>query len=81
MPIRTVGWYLQRWRFTPQKPVRRAYERNPAAVQQWLERDYLRLRAEARRQRGEIHWGDEMGLRRYHQKVWKKRNAACILNG
>lgn len=63
MPIRTVGWYLQRWGFTPQKPVRRAYERNPAAVQQWLEQDYPRLRAQARRQGGEIHWGDEMGLR------------------
>lgn len=27
LPIRTVGWYLKRWGFTPQKPVRRAYER------------------------------------------------------
>jgi len=25
MPIRTVGEYLKRWGFTPQKPVRRAY--------------------------------------------------------
>jgi len=63
LPIRTVGWYLQRWGFTPQKPVRRAYERNPAAVRQWLEQDYPRLQAAARRQKAEIHWGDEMGLR------------------
>lgn len=26
MPIRTVGSYLQRWGFTPQKPLKRAYE-------------------------------------------------------
>ena len=26
MPIRTVGEYLKRWGFTPQKPVKRAYE-------------------------------------------------------
>ena len=26
MPIRTVGEYLKRWGFTPQKPLKRAYE-------------------------------------------------------
>jgi len=29
MPIRTVGEYLKRWGFTPQKPVKFAYERRP----------------------------------------------------
>jgi len=62
LPIRTVGWYLRRWHFTPQKPIRRAYERNPEAVRQWMEREYPRLQVEARRQRAEIHWGDETGL-------------------
>src|SRR2546422_10375081 len=28
----TVGRYLRAWGLTPQKPVRRAYEQNPAAV-------------------------------------------------
>ena len=37
MPIRTVGEYLKRWGFTPQKPLRRAYEQRPAEVQKWLE--------------------------------------------
>ena len=36
MPVRTVGVYLQRWGFTPQKPVKRAKERNPEAVERWL---------------------------------------------
>ena len=27
LPIRTVGEYLKRWGFTPQKPLKRAYER------------------------------------------------------
>jgi transposase len=30
----TVGHYLRRWGLTPQKPVRRAYEQDPEAVQQ-----------------------------------------------
>lgn len=41
LPVRTMGLYLSRWGFTPQKPIRRAYEQSPAAVKQWLETDYL----------------------------------------
>ncbi len=32
--IRTVGEYLKRWGFTPQKPAKRAYEQNPKEAQQ-----------------------------------------------
>ena len=32
LAVRTVGKYLARWGFTAQKPLRRAYEQNPAAV-------------------------------------------------
>jgi transposase len=63
MPIRTVGEYLKRWGFTPQKPVRRAYERCEASVRRWLDEQYPAIAARARRERAEIHWGDETGLR------------------
>ena len=33
LPTRTVGDYLGRWGFTPQKPILRAYERCPVAVE------------------------------------------------
>ena len=29
LPIRTVGVYLQRWGYTPQQPVRKAYKQDP----------------------------------------------------
>jgi len=32
LSARSVRRYLQGWGFTPQKPVRRAYERDPVAV-------------------------------------------------
>ena len=63
----TAGRYLKRWGFTPQKPVRRAWERNNAAVRRWLKVQYPRIRREAKREGAEIHWGDEMGLRSDHQ--------------
>lgn len=33
LQVRSVGKYLTRWGFTPQKPIKRAYEQSPAAVQ------------------------------------------------
>jgi len=67
LSIWTVGRYLKRWGFTPQKPLRRAYEQNPQAVKRWLQEDYPAIRRQARVERAEIHWGDEMGLRSDHQ--------------
>ena len=63
LAARTVGKYLARWGFTAQKPIRRAYEQDPAAVRRWLRREYPAIVAQARQARGIIFWGDETGLR------------------
>jgi transposase len=63
----TVGRYLRHWGLTPQKPIRRAYEQDPAAVRRWLKQTYPQIRRCARREKAEIHWSDEMGLRSDHQ--------------
>ena len=63
MPIRTIGEYLKRWGFTPQKPLKRAYEQNPEAVKQWVEEEYPKITRKAKEEDAEIHWGDETGLR------------------
>jgi transposase len=63
LAVRTVGKYLARWGVTAQKPIRRAYEQDPAAVRRWLRRDYPAIVARAQRARGVIFRGDETGLR------------------
>ena len=63
LPIRTVGHYLKRWGMTPQKPVKRAYEQQPAKVQAWLDEEYPPIQARAKAEGAEIYWGDETGLR------------------
>ncbi len=63
LAVRTTGKYLARWGFTAQKPLRRAYEQNPAEVRDWLRHEYPAIVARARRTRGVIFWGDETGLR------------------
>jgi len=63
LPIRTVGEYLRRWGYTPQKPVRKAYKQDPVAVAEWLETTYPEIERRATQEGGEIHWGDETGVR------------------
>ena len=69
MPIRTVGEYLKRWGFTPQKPVKRAQEQNPRAVEQWLENEYPRIAGAAKKEKAEIYWGDETGVQNEANRV------------
>ena len=66
LSVWTVGRYLKRWGFTPQKPLRRAYEKNPEAVHYWLNVQYPSIRKQAKREKAIIYWGDEMGLRSDH---------------
>jgi transposase len=63
LPVRTVGHYLKRWGFTPQKPIKKAYEQRPAEVKRWLQESYPKIASRAKREGAEIHWGDETGLR------------------
>ena len=62
LQVRSVGKYLARWGFTPQKPIKRAYEQSPQAVRTWLDEQYPIIAARAKAERAEIHWGDETAL-------------------
>jgi len=64
--LSTSGRYLKRWGFTPQKPVRRALEQNLQEVSSWLEVEYPAIRQQAKREKAQVFWGDEMGLRSDH---------------
>lgn len=78
----TVGRYLKRWGFSPQKPIRRAIERNPQAVKLWLEQEYPAIRRQATTDGAQILWGDEIGLRSGHclgRSFSKKGDTPVIL--
>jgi transposase len=62
LPIRTMGEYLKRWGFTPQKPITRAYEQRPEAVKAWLDEQYPAIAERAKAEDAEIHWGDETAV-------------------
>jgi transposase len=62
LALTTVGDYLRRWGFTPQRPVKRALERQDAKIRAWLEPGDPKIAVRAKSQGAEIHWGDETGI-------------------
>jgi len=81
LSIWTVGRYLKRWGFTPQKPLRQAIERDPVKVKKWLEKDYPAIRKQAKQEKAQVFWGDEMGLRSDHSagRSFSKRGRKPII--
>ena len=63
LAINTMGDYLRKWGFTPQKPKKMAYEQCPKKVQKWLDEEYPAIQKRAKEENAEIHWGDETGVR------------------
>lgn len=83
LSVWTVGRYLQKWGFSPQKPLRRAYEQNPGEVRQWLKKEYPSIRVRAKPEGATIFWGDEMGMRSDHHagRCWGRRGQTPVILG
>ncbi|MGB0881193.1 MAG: helix-turn-helix domain-containing protein [Polaribacter sp.] len=62
-----VGRYLKDWGYTPQKPIKKAFEQKPAVVKKWLEEEYPAIKERASKEKGIIYFGDETGCRNTHQ--------------
>jgi transposase len=79
----TVGRYLRAWGMSPQKPMRRAYEQSDEAVRRWLEETYPAIEKAARRERAEILWLDESGLRSDHTagRTWAPIGQTPVTKG
>ena len=62
-----VGRLLRRMPLSPQKPLYRAYEQNPEAVQRWREVEFPVIQKLAKQIGAEIFFCDESGIRSdYH---------------
>jgi len=67
LAINTMGDYLRKWGFSPQKPKKRAYEQNSKLVQKWIDEEYPAIKKRAKEEGAVIHWGDETGARNSNQ--------------
>ncbi len=67
---------------TPQRPVWRAYQQRPEAVQKWLQEEYPRIQRLARQKGAVIFFGDEAGIRSDHHAgtTWAARGKTPVVS-
>lgn len=77
----TIGRYLKKWGFSPQKPVYKAYEQKSPEVKKWLKKEYPAIKQRAVDENAEIHWADEMGMRSDHQTgtTWAPKGKTPVI--
>jgi|GEM_PF-4399537 len=63
LSVVSVGRLLKKLGLSCQKPLMRAFQQDPVIVQQWIEEDYPKIKQLARRQKAEIYFEDEAGIR------------------
>jgi len=62
MILSTLGYYLERWGFSVQRPTQKANKQNPEKVNAWVKEEYPEIAARAKTENAEIYWGDETGV-------------------
>lgn len=63
LSLPSIGRLLAQLGLTCQKPLSKAIEKNPTLVNAWLKKDFPKLQKLAKREKAEIFFGDESGVR------------------
>jgi transposase len=63
LSLSQIGELLSQLKLTPQKPLMRAYERDPKAIEKWQRTTWPKLANRAKRRGAEIYFWDESGFR------------------
>jgi transposase len=81
MALTSVGNLMRRLGFSVQRPLMRAYERNPEAVRRWLDEEYPDIQKMAKKHRAAIFFADESGIRSdYHSgTTWAPRGKTPVV--
>lgn len=80
--LTAVGELLAKLGLTPQKPLQRAYQRDPEAIEKWQRETYPALARQAKAQGAEVFFWDESGFRAdtVHGKTWGVRGETPVVH-
>jgi transposase len=62
MSLSSLGYYLARWGFSVQRPVKRAYKQDAEKVKNWVETELPGISKRAKAENAELFFGDETGI-------------------
>lgn len=79
--VTAVGELLAKLGLTPQKPLQRAYQRDPEAIEQWKRERFPAIAEQARASGGEVYFWDESGFRAdaVHGKTWSRKGRTPVV--
>ena len=79
--VTAVGALLAKLDLTPQKPLQRAYQRDPEAIDMWRRESFPGIARKARAAGGEVYFWDESGFRAdtVHGKTWGKKGQTPVV--
>ncbi len=79
--LASVGELLARLNLTPQKPLQRAYQRDPEAIDRWKRELFPAISQRARDEGAEIYFWDESGFRAdgVHGKTWGEKGKTPVI--
>ena len=79
--LTAIGALLAKLDLTPQKPLQRAYQRDPEAIERWRRETYPAIARQAKAQGGEVLFWDESGFRAdtVHGRTWGLRGQTPVL--
>ena len=82
LSLASVGTLLARLGLTPQKPLQRAYERDPEAIEAWKTQVYPKLAARAKKLGADIYFWDEAGFRAdaVQGRTWSKKGQTPVID-
>ncbi len=82
LSLASVGAMLARLGLTAQKPLQRAYQRDPQAIEHWQRVAYPAIAAQARKESAEVFFWDESGFRAdaVHGKTWSQRGHTPVVH-
>jgi transposase len=81
LSLASIGALLARQGLTPQKPLQRAYQRDPEAIERWVQSTYPTISRQAKRERAEVFFWDESGFRAdaVHGKTWGAKGQTPVV--
>jgi transposase len=79
--LTAVGALLAKLGLTPQKPLQRAYQRDPDAIERWRRETYPAIARQAKAGGGEVFFWDESGFRAdaVHGRTWGVRGQTPVV--
>lgn len=82
LSLASIGTLLARQGLTPQKPLQRAYQRDPDAIARWQRETYPAIAVQAKQDKAEIYFWDESGFRAdaVQGRTWGARGQTPVVS-